>query len=252
MINEKKADVNAVNSLKNTPLHLATENKCVDCIDLLIGKGANVNAKNSDGETPLHHAVFYANYDCMEKLISTNRAEVNAKNSDGETPLHLTTRSCLPNSLKLLIENGGQVKECNGHQQGPLHLAFKNACISIDFLNKSGKGSKEYVEYITELIAAGTNAEINAKDRDKSTPLHEAFKCGLPEETKQKCCKLLISAGADETAQDVDCKIPSDYKIYSSQLSLDNDSDGRGALNTNLKFVSKFKNTFLNSTINMV
>ncbi len=51
------ADVNAVNTIRKTPLHRATERGHKETIELLIAKGANVNAKNNGGGTPLDWAV---------------------------------------------------------------------------------------------------------------------------------------------------------------------------------------------------
>lgn len=56
---EKGANVNALDSDRNTPLHIAAQGKTDDhheAAELLIAAGADVNAFNGDQETPLDGA----------------------------------------------------------------------------------------------------------------------------------------------------------------------------------------------------
>ena len=48
------ADVNAVNSNKETPLYVATVKGNLQMVELLVQKGADVNAKNADSKFVLH------------------------------------------------------------------------------------------------------------------------------------------------------------------------------------------------------
>lgn len=50
---EKGANVNAVDYLENTPLHLAAERGMADAVDLLVSHGAYVDAINIMGTTPI-------------------------------------------------------------------------------------------------------------------------------------------------------------------------------------------------------
>ena len=53
LINER-ADVNAEDTNKSTPLHFAAENGHKEIVDALLDKGANVNAESFNRMTPLH------------------------------------------------------------------------------------------------------------------------------------------------------------------------------------------------------
>lgn len=50
---EKGADVNTVDYLENTPLHLAAERGMTEAVDILLAKGAYVDAINIMGTTPI-------------------------------------------------------------------------------------------------------------------------------------------------------------------------------------------------------
>ena len=48
------ADINAVNSNKETPLYVATVKGNLQMVELLVQKGADVNVKNADSKSVLH------------------------------------------------------------------------------------------------------------------------------------------------------------------------------------------------------
>ena len=55
--------------------------------ELLLANKAEVNAKDNRRWTPLHWAAAQGHKDVAELLLA-NKAEVNAKDKDGEMPLH--------------------------------------------------------------------------------------------------------------------------------------------------------------------
>lgn len=48
------ADINAVNSNKETPLYVATVKGNLQMVELLVQKGADMNVKNADSKSVLH------------------------------------------------------------------------------------------------------------------------------------------------------------------------------------------------------
>jgi len=68
-IKDETVNLDCVNEIKWTPLHLAIFNNHVDIADALIEAGANVNAHSQSGLTPLHLAVKYGHYNLVVKLI---------------------------------------------------------------------------------------------------------------------------------------------------------------------------------------
>jgi ankyrin repeat protein len=197
---EKKADTSVKNFVENTPLHLAAKFGRIDFLKLLSEQNADVNAKNRKGNTPLHVAASRGHTDCLKLLIEKN-ADVNAKNCAGETSIHFAAQQCQFDCLNLLIEKGANVNVDNLFKQKPLHLLFYYA----------HESSEKCAECAKALIDA--DAEINAKGKNNTTPLHGAAKSQLQEKEKEKCCKLLIQAGADLSAQDGEGKTPLDYNM---------------------------------------
>jgi ankyrin repeat protein len=80
---EKGADVNAVDALLNTPLHLAALVDNREVAELLIEKGASVNAWNNRCWTPLHIAAYW-NHTGIAELLIEKGADVNAKIGEPE------------------------------------------------------------------------------------------------------------------------------------------------------------------------
>ena len=117
------ADVNALNDLGETPMHLALQYGNEGYVDLLIDNGAlfyfesevrsslhyavlgrnislidwvleeeiDVDLQDSNGNTPLHLAVFYdrGELKIVDYLVRQKRAKLNVKNNEGKTPLDL-------------------------------------------------------------------------------------------------------------------------------------------------------------------
>lgn len=95
------------------PVHwaLKTKNgKCLDILNLLVGKGANVNAaERKSGRTPLHLAVDMDNINIATYLVKKLGADVNARTFGGNTPLHLAAAMGSPILTKMLIKAGADV-----------------------------------------------------------------------------------------------------------------------------------------------
>ncbi len=63
------AAINVQDARGNTPLLLAVNGSCQDCIDTLLARRANVNLGNASGETPLIRAVQLRNLALAELLL---------------------------------------------------------------------------------------------------------------------------------------------------------------------------------------
>lgn len=75
-----------------TALHLATlVRDGQDCVDLLIRSGADVDAIDSRSETPLHFAARANNIKAVELLLN-DRAKIELQNEEGENILHVCVR----------------------------------------------------------------------------------------------------------------------------------------------------------------
>ena len=66
---DRHADINALDTNNETPLHDASLNGRHQCIELLLDRHANVNARDNNNYTPLHLASLFGHHQCIEVLI---------------------------------------------------------------------------------------------------------------------------------------------------------------------------------------
>jgi len=206
---EMRANVNAVDRFKNTPMHDAIRSGNTAIIDMLkesggsIGRegvaaamceaassgdtrqlglllqtGVHVDEADYDKRTALHVAASEGNKPVVKYLLEQG-ATVNAKDRWQGTPLHDAVRESRPDVASLLRQAGGQLGIDAAAQAGML------CDLALD-----GK-----IEGIKALLINGGPA--NAADYDRRTALHVAASEGA-----LKICELLIAQNADVNAKD--------------------------------------------------
>ena len=104
-----RVNINAENSSRETPLHLATlyrdDETAARIVDRLIANGAELNAPQKGGQTALHHAVARGSKAIVETLILAG-ADPMLKDEMGRSPMDLSNgdsalREILKKSSKL-------------------------------------------------------------------------------------------------------------------------------------------------------
>ncbi|HKQ18271.1 MAG TPA: ankyrin repeat domain-containing protein [Candidatus Eisenbacteria bacterium] len=83
-----KADVNALDDRRLTPLHVAAREGRTEMIRLLLERRANVHARDKWNWTPLHFAASQRHLEAVRILLDAG-ADRNARNSSRETPAKL-------------------------------------------------------------------------------------------------------------------------------------------------------------------
>ncbi len=154
-------NVNATDKDGFTPLHIATDNGRVKCMEALIGKKANhlsdlMNLLRESGgpalsvflggRNPKDLISLIGNVGSFCSLVSKwyvpklyedwGSADVNKRLKEtGETPLHIATRSGNVDCLTILVATGGDVnKQLKTTGETPLHIAASNGnhnCLQI-------------------------------------------------------------------------------------------------------------------------
>ncbi|XP_069186760.1 transient receptor potential cation channel subfamily A member 1 homolog isoform X2 [Procambarus clarkii] len=208
-----KSCINAKDSEKLTPLHVAAKNGHWKACSELVKAGANLEDKDASGLTPLHWAAKMGFSECCKKLLE-HKASINNKNNKGNTPLHLLCASGKekPECAKLLIDHGADVNVQNNVGETPFHLSFRSHFkvsevflgqdVNLLLTDKQGRTvlhfaaerqNSDYVELVMKMEGSSKDL-INKLDNQGKTALHIAISKKVID-----TCKFLIRTGADGT-----------------------------------------------------
>ncbi|KAG5455269.1 Protein phosphatase 1 regulatory subunit 27 [Clonorchis sinensis] len=125
LIEEAKADVNAINSTGQCPMHYAASKNRLEIARCLLSAGARVDTRDWGGTTPLHRAVSQGNLD-MVKLILEQASSTDVTNiadNEGSTPLHYACEEDNMSAIRLLLDAGASVSYENKAGKTPLDVA---------------------------------------------------------------------------------------------------------------------------------
>ncbi|KAK0386653.1 hypothetical protein NLU13_6488 [Sarocladium strictum] len=219
------ASVSPCDMSGRTALHHASKYSNLGGLRQLLDAGAAIDGRDKDGCTPFHHWArsAYASRAAGE-FLSSRGADQTARTLKGETALHLAAKTRQSSGIRCLLrlrdEASGAASpsllsaahETTNDGSTPLHLA-----------------AEHHIEEVAAiLIAAG--ADLNAKDRSGSTPLHRAMR-GRWSFVEREIFTNLISGGADVNIADAKGRTPlalvrSRFQYLKSEMAkLENDSD---------------------------
>lgn len=195
------ADANAVSSRGLAALHLSVSWADGELVQDLLDAGARADLADGNGFTPLHFACRRGATSLTESLVGDDGelgtpglamrseaaidriedrpvlealldagADPEAEDRQGQTPLHVAAERGATWAVQALIELPVAVSPPDEYRATPLHRAANLAVADL-------------------LLNAG--AELDALDRDASTPLHRAIGAG-----RMEVAELLLERGA--------------------------------------------------------
>ncbi|KAM9824088.1 ankyrin repeat and SOCS box protein 4-like [Neosynchiropus ocellatus] len=195
-----------------TALHVACDVSNSDFVALLLAYGARVNILSMSGHAPLHRCVTKESVECA-KLLLLKGARVNkaADTDEKETPLHRVARFGLPELVSLYLEHGASVDAVNSTLKTPLMTAAFWA-----FNQKDQVYSEDHQLVCRILLDHGADPLL--RDIDHKTALHRAAW-----NFDQVVMQMLLEAGSDTRAMDVNACVPLQYllKMTDRRLTVD-------------------------------
>ena len=169
------AEVNAVNSLRQTPLHLACMGRQLEIVALLVERGADVVTQDSTGQTALHAACERGEVEIATLLLQHN-AVVHTHNKAGHTPFVVACLQGHWDLAELLLSHQSDINGpvCAGGVDTLLHLACRG-------------GHTQFAQFLLQ-----HGASVDVRCEDGLTALHLACLAGHTD-----IVKLLITHTAD-------------------------------------------------------
>ncbi|CAG9135749.1 hypothetical protein JYU34_004862 [Plutella xylostella] len=167
-------------------VHCAVRADAAECMELFIERGVDPAYVTSGGLNALHLAADLGALRCLSYLIRETKIGVNGmtKQRDKEcTALHLAASKGNTECVEMLLIENAKANTRNYRGFTPLHLAAM--CSSVECV---------------EVLLRDGNADPNAEDADKRTPLHAAIR---PSERACDIIDTLISWGAQVNKKDV-------------------------------------------------
>uniref|UniRef100_A0A7N4PN47 Ankyrin repeat domain 26 n=1 Tax=Sarcophilus harrisii TaxID=9305 RepID=A0A7N4PN47_SARHA len=144
-----KHDVNDLDKVKRTPLHLACAKGYPDVVSLLVQRKCKLNLCDNDNRTPLIKAVQCQQEECATILLE-HGADPNLVDSNNNTALHYAASGQNKAIAAQLLKHKGDIEAKNKEGYTPLLLAVtENNHDIVDFFLKNG-------------------ANVNASDKSKS------------------------------------------------------------------------------------
>lgn len=107
---EKHLDNETETVFRNGVLHICAERGLTEILKILLKSGADIEQINYVGSTPLHLAASCKKEDCARELLNL-AANTNAQNKIGNTPLHCAAYSGATKICSLLLKASDKPKE---------------------------------------------------------------------------------------------------------------------------------------------
>lgn len=154
---ESGSDVNDIDYLQGSPLHIAAAKGHTEIVEFLLQHEADYMSEEfGKSDTPLHWAALGGSTDVINLLLAAG-ADIDAQNDVQNTPLHIAADSGNAEAALLLIEKGADFTTENLKGMAAMHLAgLAGSFDVVDVLINKG-AQYELTEFVSPLIK---NADV--------------------------------------------------------------------------------------------
>jgi ankyrin repeat protein len=172
-------------------LHIAIRLKAKSVIKALVQAGANPNAKDGLGRTALRFMAESFRDVPVATILIEKGAELDrsdTKKYEGHAPLHFAVKAAKLDFAELLLEKGADINVKDAEKgETPLH-----------HLCRSNSGVMSNTEIANALWLMEKGADVSARSKDGTTPLHLAATTG-----SHKVLDALLERGAKPALTDL-------------------------------------------------
>jgi len=160
-------------SFNNRMIHIASQSKSIDILNMLIALKANLNITNKLKETPIHFAVRSGNLNNIDALLIQG-VDLSIATTKGETPLFYAMATGDMRIINMLYNNSASLLNVDIYGNNLIHYCIKN-CPTLkndeddDTKNVSNSILNSKAEIIKFLINNGVSSE--QKNMEGITPL---------------------------------------------------------------------------------
>ena len=185
---DRHADIDGDDDDACSPLHCAIEGNHTECLSLLCQYGANTEARvKVNNDTPLHVAAKMSDIECARILLHHN-ANVNSEDRYNQTPLMAVCQvrrgsNSNDECFQLLLDKGADVNNVSISGLSALDFAVRNS---------------DSIKYATMLLDRG--ADVNCKVQKSLTTTLQVAASKYSKDTLE----LLLSRGANINVKDND------------------------------------------------
>lgn len=149
----KICDLNVINNMMQTPLHVATMVNRPEMVDVLIKSGARLNVHDRRGNTPLHLACQKGFKDIVILLLDAAKEgliadkvtvdhHLDVTNFDGQTCLHSAAIHNMSDIIEILVNRYDANLNSRDSRSGAtiMHRAIQNLNVGlVEFISSLGK-----------------------------------------------------------------------------------------------------------------
>ncbi|XP_073703921.1 uncharacterized protein bcl3 [Garra rufa] len=176
-----RKDLDVVNNLRQTPLHLAVITHQSILVKALLDAGADPGALDRNGQTALHLCCEHQEANCLSVILrhypQNPSPHLEIRNYEGLTPLHLAVQNGDKKLARILLKSGAEINAGdNKSGRSPLVHAVEN----------------NFTDMVSFLIESG--CDVNAQSYSGNTALHSACGRGHIE-----IVRVLLKNGADSS-----------------------------------------------------
>ena len=187
-----KHDINEKDSMKRTPLHMASWAGNVEIVKLLLRSKAKTDAIANDNFTALH---FATNVEIIKLLVKSNKSLLHGRVSKGnKTALHIAVPKGNIEIIQCLIDLGSDVTAKTSNGQSCLELAKDDGVYSLIKTILQNKIEKQQ-EIIERRIMINSDEVYQQPtlDSEKESIIEDCVQTSAPITADCTCAMALVT-----------------------------------------------------------